>query len=585
MVERKRLGQKMKNGPRDRRRAKPLIVDEQGQVQDPNGPVGPPDEGRARQDQTSYPSYDAWSSAREEPVDAETEQAFADRAREQWRRTRDRAREYFGAGTKARIDEHEEAHGREEERAGDEDPEMSQRDQLLKLRAQTRLASEAYMTSLAESNILAPGFEDKSGKEAKDPDSDRLEAMRSVHTQMMIQNCIRPLSRGVNSQSVIQAVGMMSAMTLLSKNFREEVGEQFEPLKAKIQDRIDTRARSHMDAATRDTEARVGLFSGVKNERLRNRLTAGGDPRNQLSKKWRRRFDELERRERGNRELYTPEIAAMTEIGLMENAFQRMREPNADHEQIAHSYRAMRAHVRGQFDDDGLARADVVGRIKLLVGARMEHEPELKSMFVGLGHGFADREMSIDKETGQERWTGDFTTCAGVKVPYEGRLAPRPLMDSDSHRQAMAETMQHTISSAYARQDGAGLRDGVFGYMVGFAARKQGLDSSGSASAGRAETMMASMEIDGLSEQEQRNAYSMAYVNAMEEVAQANPEFDQTLAREIGPDWQQRLQAAVDDPGRFMAEEASRSRPRPAGPGPQHQEENQSHPDDDYQPA
>src|SRR5699024_1434458 len=195
MAERKRLGPK--DRPQPRRARKALFDDGQWA----RGAA----EERGAEQPTGQTAYEHASSARdEEPVDTDFHESLGDRARGQWRRTRQRAREYFGSDTRARMDDHEKAHRTEEARAADEDPQLTQRDQLLKLRAQPRLAGEQYMASLRESNVLAPGFNDDEREQG-----DRLDAMREVYTQMMIQSCVRPLSRGVNGQSVIQAVGMM----------------------------------------------------------------------------------------------------------------------------------------------------------------------------------------------------------------------------------------------------------------------------------------------------------------------------------------------------------------------------------------
>lgn len=550
------------------------------------GPAAPRARKNLGSDEARQQAYGPYRSVREEePVDAETVGDFGHKARQRWHETRERVRENFGARTRERVNDYHKAHQAEQDRAADEDPRMSERDQLLKLRAQTRQAGEKYMTSLAESNILAPGFNDKSPQESEQQArEEKFDAMHHVYTQMMVQACMRPLSRGVNSQSVIQAVGMMTAMTLLSKDFRSQVGDQLEPLKEKMQGRIDNKTRSVAAAASQGVETRSRLFGGIENDTVRGALVGNTDPRSHLSRKWQRRLDDLQRRERGNRDMFTPESAAMTEIGLMENAFTKLREPGVDPDQVKTSYKAMIHHVRSQFDQDGLDRGDVVDRMKLLAGARMEHEPELASMFVGVSHGLIERDQVVNEKTGQRQWGGSFVSCTGAQIPPEGMFPLRPPMGEDQHRQAMTQTMQHTLGESLSRGDGQGVRDGVFGYMVAFAGRKQGLDTSGSPSAQRAETMLASMEIDGLEEDQQREAYSMAYVNALENVGAQQPELEQTLARTIGANWRERLQQAVDDPARFMAEEASRPRAREAGPSPG-PEPADTEPDSDYQPA
>lgn len=561
--ERKRLGD-VETVPVGRT---PMAVDGQGRIDadewtaERAGAQPPPEAGAV---------YPPWPGpADEEPIDAEfTEErpTTGQRARRAWEESRRKAREFFSESVQATIVDHEEQRARDEERAATDDPEASEREQLLKLRSEARLAGEEYLDSLRRSQIFVPGFtEEKAAK--------RLDAMHQVYVQMMVQGCLRPLSRGVNTNSIIQAVGMMTSMTLLSEDFRDQTRPHVDRLREKIQDRIDTKTRSRVGAAEKGIERRRDFFSGVVDEEKRARLVGSTDARAQLSRKWRKRYDDLLYRERGRRQLYTPESAALTELGLMENAFVQMRDPETESQEVYESYKELRSHLWAQFEDDGLERQDIVDRVKTMVGARMEHEPELWTMIKGTAHGRIIKDYRIDEVTGarDEQWRGHWANHIGARMPREATFSLRPPMTRDEHSSAIAETMRISFADAVSkdmkdgRADGKRFREMTIGYMAGFAGRRQGMDLRGAPAGVRmaveqSEVMMATMTVDGVEPEAQRAAYSMAYANAMDEVAEQCPEVKDLMHEQFGPDWKAVLKDAADNPRDFII--AMKAKPR-----------------------
>lgn len=563
MSERKRLGD-VETVPVGRT---PMAVDGQGRI---DADEWTAERARAQPPPETGADYPPWPRpAEEEPIDAEfTEErpTTRQRARRAWEESRRKAREFFSESVQATIVDHEGQRARDEERAATDDPEASKRAQLLKLRSEARLAGEEYLDSLRRSQIFVPGFtEEKAAK--------RLDAMHQVYVQMMVQGCLRPLSRGVNTNSIIQAVGMMTSMTLLSEDFREQTRPHLDRLREKIQDRIDTKTRSRVGAAEKGIERRRDFFSGVVDEEKRARLVGSTDARAQLSRKWRKRYDDLLYRERGRRQLYTPEAAALTELGLMENAFVQMRDPATESQEVYESYKKLRSHLWAQFEDDGLERQDIVDRVKTMVGVRMEHEPELWTMIKGAAHGRIIKDYRIDGVTGarDEQWRGHWANHIGARMPREATFSLRPPMTRDEHSSAITETMRISFADAVGkdmkdgRADGKRFREMAIGYMAGFAGRRQGMDLRGAPAGVRmaveqSGVMMATMTVDGVEPEAQRAAYSMAYANAMDEVAEQCPEVKDLMHEQFGPDWKVVLKDAADNPQAFLI--AMKAKPR-----------------------
>ncbi|MFJ7280522.1 hypothetical protein [Kitasatospora sp. NPDC098663] len=573
MAQHKELG----TGPPSRRRAaKVLPVGDRSQAERPEGSAHA--DGNSRSD---------------EPIDAEVIDEpgpqDSDDARV-WRdRLRDRTRRFFGAKTRERVAGRERVHRIDVDRAEDESEGLNQREQLLKLRAETRLAGEKYMASLRDSKLLVPGFND-------DERTRDLGVMHHVYMQMMMQSCLKPLSRGVNANSIIQAVGMVMTMRMLAPDFRKEMDSYLQPLKDKIQERIDTRTRGMITSAESGIAHRQRMFHDVPSDARRERLVGSTDPRDHLTVKWRKRFDAMRRRERGHREMFTPDSAAMTEVALMENAFWKMREPGADAGLIRDSYWALRKRLHQQMSEDGLDRQEIVQRARRIIGERMEYEPELRTMFNGVAHGRIVKAPAHEERiAGSDRvrtvWSGEFDDQLGRPLPADGMFTLRRPMDANAHQVQLAETMKTSLLDAMARGDQGGYGGNMLGYLVGFAAQKQGLDTSGlpdmlQRRLDQSEVMIASMDIDGLPPEDQQRVYSNAYVDAMEAVNEKYPDLEAELKRSLGENWQQTLQAAVDDPGFFFEEQRRKPRPHPAGPSAEQQAGPQGEADsEDYQPA
>ncbi|MFC9756699.1 hypothetical protein [Streptomyces sp. NPDC056921] len=567
MAQHKNLGRE----PGGRRRAtKSLPVDSNStsRVDSPSGTSG-------NWQQASKPQGNAYAPSGE-PIDAEVineaepEEADGSHA---WReRIRDRARGFFGQKTWERMTDRKRERWIDVDRAKDESDDLDQREQLLKLRAETRLAGQKYMASLRDSKLLVPGFNDEERDE-------QLNVMQHVYMQMMMQSCLKPLTRGVNTNSVIQAAGMMMAMRMLSPDFKTEMGSYLQPLKDKVQERIDIRTHKMVALVEDGIAHRQKLFGDLKRNTRRERLVGSTDPRDHLTKKWRNRFDAMQHRDRGHREMFTPDSAAMTEVALMENAFWKMREPGTDVGQIRDSYRAMRKRLHDQIGEDGLERQEVVQRARMIIGERMEYEPELRTMFNGVAHGRIVKAPAHEEQiAGTNRvrrvWSGEFDDQLGHRLPEDGMFTLRRPMDADVHQVQLAETMKTSMLDALGRGDQEGYGVNVLSYLVGFAAKRQCLDTSGLPDAlqhrlDQSEVMIASMDIDGLPPEEQQRIYSNAYVDAMEAVNEKYPDLVDKLKRSLGENWQQTLQTAVDDPRAFFEEQRRKPRSHRTGPSPE----------------
>ncbi|MFC4048383.1 hypothetical protein ACFOY4_01695 [Actinomadura syzygii] len=513
-----------------------------------------------------YEPFDSF----EQPVDAEWTEGPPPHGETSWRVRWDRAKTFFTTGPQRRWEERQRARATERERLGAE-PRLSERDELRLLRENIADAGERYMESLRLSDIHAPGFTD-------DERAKKVSALHSVYAQMMVASCLRPMQQGVNAAAIVRAASTMTTMYLLSPTFQNVVKEYAEPVREAIQNRIDAKARSKMDRA--QYRARVAnRFLAQRNKGLADlgdRRIDLVDPRSLMSAKWQRRFDDLQFRERGNREMFTARSAAMTEVALTENAFARMRHPGADTNQIATSYNAMIALLYKQAEDDGLTRQDVAQASRVVLGERVRDDPRVQVMIEGMAHGrLRMSPPHHERIAGTDRvhkvWRGTFENYLGdevVPTRYRdpdnqagvlGAFTLRSPMSATAHQGEMATTMAQTMANAIERGDMAAFNQDMAGYMLGYVARAEKFDGDGVPGAVpdrlfQSRTMLAAMTADGFNDKELQETYANAYVEAIEAVRDAYPEFSRQWGQTYGENWQDFMHRATVDPRQAHAD-------------------------------
>lgn len=405
------------------------------------------------------------------------------------------------------------------------------------LRLAVATAGRLYMNDVKRAKLLA---EKKTPKER----ASQLTGVHKSYVSMMVLNCLKPLGEGVNAKSVLNMVGMGAAMWMLSPNFRDQVGDFRDQMKEAITAKIDERRQSQLDT--------VIAKAGAKG--------SGGKG---LSQKWQTKLDRAERAQRGGRDLFTAQSAAMTEVALTEAAYADMRKPGADVGKVRKSYDTMLDTLYEQAHEDGVDGGEIAHASRFIVGRRLETEPELATVFGELAHGqlarSAPREVRLPGtgETGWV-WTGDFESRLGQQV-RSGSFRLRGPMTADKHQAAIADTMTQDMISLTRQRGAEGLNTGVVSYAAAWGLKDRSdfadmaaMDNHLGERLRNSSLMMASMHADHISPTEQQRIYSNAYVDAMENVSALYPEVEQEWAAKFGTNWRENMRAFVSDPQSFM---------------------------------
>lgn len=413
-------------------------------------------------------------------------------------------------------------------------------DQLAKLKLDTLMAGEKYMDSLKKSGIVAPGdAKSKKGKQAE-----RMTGLHQTYAQMMALSALAPLRQGISAPAVVRTIGMTSAMFLLSPNFRSVIKGLRPNVSKAIKNRIEARRDKQGDKALNRLE----------------RAESRGKGRDSLSGKWQRRLDRVERAERGDRDPFTAHSAGLTEVALLESAYAAMRDPRVSQEHRA----AHMAEVQASLDSamstlndyiaaDGLDREEVSREARMIIGHRLEAEPELASVFAETGHGRFVRspakEMFVVGETEPRQvWVGGFVDAVTDREVNRGSFSLRPPANRGEHVVLSARTLGAELEDATTLGE---LNDMFASYTAASVVRRfPGMsaeveDPVVQERMGRAEAMFASMRADGISQTDQRYVYAASFVQAMEGVGEKNPELIAQWEAQYGPAWRENVQEAV----------------------------------------
>lgn len=405
---------------------------------------------------------------------------------------------------------------------------------LVELRLNVQAAGEAYMNSLKRSGITRP---DTSTKRQTRQEI-MLDNRHNWYGRMMVLQLMRPMRQGVSATAVMQVAGMGVMLFALSPNFRTQVGGYYSrflnTMRAKTQGKKDAKARSLLEEA----EEHGG---GVED----------------LKAKWRKRIERMQFEERGFRDPYNVDTAAMTEVALAESAYEEMRDPRipearrAEHiDEVQASYRSALSILEARMAEDGLDRGQVSQRMRMIVGHRMQEEPELASVFSELGHGRFERsEPRLMYFNGQEvmTWDGAFVDAIGGGVVNRGSFTPRFVGSPGEHIEACAAVLKGEMAQAQTLDD---LNELFESYTAASLARRYpGIKSGDALVDGRitkAERMFLSMDEDGLSQLDQRYVYSESFVGAMEALGEEKPELLEAWQAQYGDEWRADIKDVVD---------------------------------------
>ena len=260
----------------------------------------------------------------------------------------------------------------------------------------------------------------------------------------MARVCIGAVKLGLLPKRLVAKVTLGTAMWALSPKRRGRAGGARPGILAAATDKVKRQERR---------EARIVDKGEVSREKEAKLLAKTGEGRESLSGRHRRRLERMDRLERENRDPFTEHSAALTHVGILQNAHDEMRRPGADPAEVRKQYESALNLLYSDVQADGLDRAAVERNTRVIAGQLMERDPAQAAAFAELGHGQLTKSdpqtvrMPGETETAQ-LWTGDFDDKYKGTRKSEGAFTPREPMGLEEHRSAVARTIYGDLASA-----------------------------------------------------------------------------------------------------------------------------------------
>lgn len=232
---------------------------------------------------------------------------------------------------------------------------------------------------------------------ANDYDS-QMGRMNRMYYRIMLGQCVRPLMNGINPTSVMQAVGMYVGMTLVNKDFRQSCNTMIQQQLYPIAEKLPIKYQKKMEL---NHDLPIGLDS-----------------------------------------------AAMMHLSWTKQAYNEMRKPGADINEIMTNYTQATNALQERCIRSGISPNDLNKMVRIKVGQLAQKNPAVLTLFSETSYqqvtmdDFHEETLQIQGEHGVESfintvWSGEFTDNTGelspdkkgnpqVGAPYEGTFTPRP---------------------------------------------------------------------------------------------------------------------------------------------------------------
>lgn len=204
--------------------------------------------------------------------------------------------------------------------------------------------------------------------------------MNQLYYRMMLNQCVQPLAYGVNPSSILQSIGMFAGVCLANKEFKQScatlVQQRLAPLSSKLPNKYQK-----------------GIL-------MNNELPIGADS------------------------------AAMMQISWAKQAYNKMREPGANINNIVDSYSVAVDNLKSRCSQCGISEEELNQNIRIKIGQLAKKNPEILTLFKETsyeGIALADDHIEEDAVTGEKKsvWSGEFVDTVGeINVDENGNLQP-----------------------------------------------------------------------------------------------------------------------------------------------------------------
>lgn len=252
-----------------------------------------------------------------------------------------------------------------------------------------------YLNNLADtiSNIdgdfVVYAAEQLAMREAKEKQSDSLTLY--YHHQLM-DACLEPLTKGLNADSIITAIGMHAGMCLVNRDFRA------------------------------NCKAGVGnmLYPYV------NKKAESAEP----TSIWHSCRDRILRAENDGRLPLSPKDTALQHLSFGRYYYDAIRQPGADVNALTDQYNTAVSMLFDQAQKDGCSYDEIATCQRTIVGQMIDRDPANCQYFDGIAFGDLKKDVGRVSD-GVEIWKGEYKNKDGSA--FTDLFTPRPVANEKKH--------------------------------------------------------------------------------------------------------------------------------------------------------
>ena len=268
---------------------------------------------------------------------------------------------------------------------------------------------EAQYLAQLQADILAVDddfiqYVQNAGKPKDGKVETEMDLMNRYYCQRMLLSCVEPLSKGVGADSVVDSIGMYVGMCLTSPDFRKEIGAS---------------VRDTMHAAVERKAEKAGPNSI-----------------------WAKQRDKILQEQNQGRLPLTPKSAALMEIGFSRRAYDEMRKPGTNIDEVMRQYQKAIDMLHTTARHDGIDAQVLRQTTNTIIGQMMEKDPSLikyfnETAYDGVSRGeYHTVTETIQTDHGPEQvskevWSGEFQNDDGSV--FTGSFTPRRPKAQEEH--------------------------------------------------------------------------------------------------------------------------------------------------------
>lgn len=246
-------------------------------------------------------------------------------------------------------------------------------------------------------------------KERKASQTDsQTDVMNMYYNRMMLMQCIEPVSKGVNKESIIQAVGMTVGLSLFNPEFQKYV----------------------------NNSAATALYPTV--DRLASRFGENSI--------WAKQRDFVITKANDGRLPFTAKSAAIQSIAFGRDLYDELRKEGANRSELINNYMGACNELGEQAVADGCSMDDIHRSQRTIIGQMIEKDPSFAQYFNETAYGDVKRaDYQIDPDDSRRQvWRGEFVQSDDTS--FTGAFTPRVVMDVDFHAAKLNEFLHNSFA-------------------------------------------------------------------------------------------------------------------------------------------